>query len=40
MSTVTRIAYSKNLNAGKLAALDELACRLGGLRTEVWNRYG
>jgi len=35
MSTVTRIAYSKHLNAGKLSDLTELASRLGALRTEV-----
>jgi len=40
VSTVTRIAYSKDMNAGKLSDLTELAGRLGALRTEVWNRYG
>jgi IS605 OrfB family transposase len=37
---VTRIATSKNLNAGKYAALEEQARRLGTIRSEVWQRYG
>ena len=37
---VTRIAYSKNLNPGKYAALEEQARRLGAIRSEVWQRYG
>ncbi len=37
---VTRIAYSKNLNPGKYAALVEQARRLGAVRSEVWQRYG
>ncbi len=37
---VTRIAVSKNLNAGKYAALEEQARRLGTIRSEVWQRYG
>ncbi len=37
---VTRIARSKNLNAGKYAALEEQARRLGTIRSEVWQRYG
>ncbi|MGW1678217.1 zinc ribbon domain-containing protein [Saccharopolyspora sp. NPDC002376] len=37
---VTRIAYSKNLNAGKYAALEEQARRLGRVRAMVWARYG
>ena len=36
----TRIAYSKNLNPGKFAALAEQAKRLGAVRSEVWQRYG
>lgn len=37
---VTRIAYSKNLNAGKFAQLAEQARRLGRVRSLVWQRYG
>ncbi|TYC20070.1 zinc ribbon domain-containing protein [Micromonospora sp. MP36] len=37
---VTRIAYSARLNPGKYAALVEQACRLGRVRSEVWQRYG
>ncbi|MGW3725323.1 zinc ribbon domain-containing protein [Streptomyces sp. NPDC000851] len=37
---VTRVAYSKNLNAGKYAQLEEQARRLGVVRTLVWNRFG
>ncbi|MBB5805836.1 transposase [Saccharothrix ecbatanensis] len=37
---VTRIAYSRNLNAGKYALLVEQARRLGRVRSEVWQRYG
>ncbi len=37
---VTRIAYSKNLNQGKLDRLSKIASRLGSLRTEIWDRYG
>ena len=37
---VTRIATGKNLNAGKYAALQEQARRLGTIRSEVWQRYG
>ncbi len=37
---VTRIAYSKNITASKLAALEEIASRLGRMRTEVWDKYG
>jgi len=36
----TRIAYSKNLNPGKYAALEEQARRLGAIRSEVWQRHG
>ena len=36
----TRIAYSKNINPGKYAALEEQARRLGAIRSEVWQRYG
>jgi hypothetical protein len=35
-----RIAYSKNINPGKYAALEEQAKRLGAIRSEVWQRYG
>ena len=37
---VTRVAYSRDLNAGKLAALTEQAARLSRVRSEVWQRYG
>ena len=37
---VTRIAYSKGLNAGKFARLTEQARRLGRVRSLVWQRYG
>ncbi|GIH18388.1 RNA-guided endonuclease TnpB family protein [Rugosimonospora africana] len=37
---VTRIAYSRQLNPGKYAALAEQAARLGRVRSEVWQRYG
>lgn len=37
---VTRIAYSKNLNAAKYAQLEEQAKRLGRIRSEVWERFG
>jgi IS605 OrfB family transposase len=37
---VTRILFSKNLNAGKYQALEEQAGHLGVIRSEVWNRYG
>ncbi len=37
---VTRIAYSKNLNPGKFAALQAQAEKLGRVRSEVWQRYG
>lgn len=36
----TRIAYSDDLNPGKLTALAEQAKRLGQIRSEVWQRYG
>ena len=36
----TQIAFSDNLNKGKLAALTEQAKRLGAIRTEVWQRFG
>jgi len=36
---VTRIAFSDRLNAGKLAALEEQARRLGRVRSQVWQRY-
>ncbi|MEU5844996.1 hypothetical protein [Saccharopolyspora shandongensis] len=38
--TVTRIAYSQDLNTGKFAQLVEQARRLGCVRSEVWQRYG
>jgi transposase len=37
---VTRIAFSEDLNSGKLATLQEQARRLGRVRSEVWQRYG
>ncbi len=40
MSKVTRIAYSKNLNDGKFERLEEIARRLGILRSEIWNEFG
>lgn len=36
----TQIAFSDNINPGKLAALEEQAQRLGAVRSEVWQRYG
>ncbi len=36
----TRILYSGKINSGKYAQLQELAWRLGNLRTEVWRRFG
>ncbi|MEU6378503.1 transposase [Streptomyces sp. NPDC046909] len=37
---VTRIAYSKNLNAQKYEQLAEQARRLGQVRSLVWRKYG
>jgi transposase len=37
---VTRIAYSRDLNPGKLAALAEQARRLAQVRALAWHRYG
>ncbi|WP_262701612.1 MULTISPECIES: hypothetical protein [Streptomyces] len=37
---VTRIAYSRDLNQGKYAQLNEQAIRLGGVRSLVWRQYG
>ena len=37
---VTRIAYSRALNAGKYEQLVEQAKRLGRVRSLVWQRYG
>jgi hypothetical protein len=37
---VTRIAYSKGMNASKYAQLEEQAKRLGRVRSEVWQRFG
>lgn len=39
MAKVTRIAYSKNLTHSKYE-LEDIASRLGKLRTEIWQRYG
>ncbi|QHC20693.1 zinc ribbon domain-containing protein [Streptomyces sp. GS7] len=36
----TRIAYSKDLNTGKYAQLEEQARRLGAVRSLVWRLYG
>jgi IS605 OrfB family transposase len=40
VSNVTRVAYSKDLNAGKCAQLVEEARRLGRARSKVWQCYG
>ncbi len=37
---VTRIAFSKVLNAGKLSKLTEQARRLGQVRSLVWRQFG
>ena len=37
---ITQIAYSDNINQGKLIALIEQAERLGSVCTEVWQRFG
>lgn len=37
---VTRIAYSQRFTAAKYARLEEIARRLGVLRSEIWNEYG
>jgi hypothetical protein len=37
---VTRIAYARDINAGKCAQLTEQAERLGRVRADVWQRYG
>src|SRR4030081_2615333 len=37
---VTRIAYSRDLNAGKYGELVGQARRLGRVRSWVWDRYG
>lgn len=37
---VTRIAYSKNINAAKYDRLEEQAGRLGAVRSKVWREYG
>ena len=37
---VTRIAYSRGVNAGKYGQLVEQARRLGRVRSLVWDRYG
>src|SRR3981189_2252957 len=37
---VTRIAYSRDLNAGKYGQLVGQAGRLGRVRSLVWDRYG
>jgi hypothetical protein len=37
---VTRIAYSRDLTAGKYGRLVEQARRLGRVRSLVWDRYG
>jgi len=36
----TRIAYSKKINPGKYAGLQDQAKRLGAVRSEVWQRFG
>jgi hypothetical protein len=40
VSKVTRVAYSKDLNAGKYAQLAGQAARLGRVRSAVWQQYG
>jgi hypothetical protein len=40
VSKVTRVVYSRDLNAGKYAQLAEQAARLGRVRSVVWQRYG
>jgi hypothetical protein len=37
---VTRIAYSRGVNAGKYGQLVEQVRRLGRVRSLVWDRYG
>jgi hypothetical protein len=37
---ITKIAFSKDINPGKFAALEEQARRLGSVRTETWQRFG
>jgi hypothetical protein len=37
---VTRVAYSRDLNAGKYGRLVEQARRWGRVRSLVWDRYG
>lgn len=37
---VTRIAYSRDLNASKMAELERQAELLGRVRSLVWDRYG
>jgi hypothetical protein len=37
---VTRVAYSADLNAGKLKQLAEQAQRLGVIRSMVWRKHG
>jgi len=37
---VTRILHAKRPNKGKVAALREQACRLGQVRSEVWQQFG
>jgi hypothetical protein len=37
---VTRIVYSRGVNAGKYGELVEQARRLGRVRSLVWERYG
>lgn len=36
----TRILYSKDLNKLKHVELNEIAQRLGTIRSEIWNEYG
>jgi IS605 OrfB family transposase len=40
MNMKTQIAFSDNLNKGKLSALQEQAKRLGVIRSEIWQRFG
>lgn len=40
MLVVTRIVQSKNLTQSKFRQLEEIACRLGRLRKEIWQEFG
>lgn len=40
MPKVCRIVQSKNLNIGKYVELEKQAALLGGLRQDIWQKYG